>query len=59
MIIRDTMNNDNLDQRNYISLADWVSMHDSMEEKREFLLNADLALKFLNSFFILITYNQS
>ena len=43
------MNNDNLDQRNYISLADWVSMHDSMEEKREFLLNADLALKFLNS----------
>ena len=43
------MNNENLDQRNYISLADWVSMHDSMEEKREFLLNADIALKYLNS----------
>ena len=43
------MNNENLDQRNYISLADWVSMHDSMEEKREFLLNADLALQYLKS----------
>ena len=43
------MNNENLDQRNYISLADWVSMHDSMEEKRELLLNADIALKYLNS----------
>ena len=43
------MNNENLDQRNYISLVDWVSMHDSMEEKREFLLNADIALKYLNS----------
>lgn len=43
------MNNDNLDQKNYISLADWAPMHDSMEEKREFLLNADIALKYLNS----------
>ena len=43
------MNNDNLDQKNYISLADWAPMHDSMEEKREFLINADIALKYLNS----------
>lgn len=43
------MNNDNFDQRNFISLADWAPMHDSMDEKREFLLNADIALKYLNS----------
>ena len=43
------MNNDDFNQKNYISLADWAPMHDSMEEKREFLINADIALKYLNS----------
>ncbi len=43
------MNNDNFDQRTIISLADWAPMHDSMDERREFLINADIALKYLNS----------
>lgn len=30
------MNSDNFDQKNYISLADWAPMHDSMEEKENF-----------------------